>query len=144
MASKLPARLVVDANVILSAVIGGRAADLMWKTRSELVTTAHTVQEVARYLPTLADKAGISLEVALGALRLLPITAHRRSLYGDRVAQARDLIESRDPDDVDLLALALKLKSPIWTNDRDFQGLGVEVYTTAQLAGVLDKRPDPG
>lgn len=138
MTSKLPARLVVNANVILLAVVGGKAADLMWSMRSELVTTAHTVEEVARYLPTLADKAGISLEVALGALRLLPITGYPRSFWEARMAQARDLIGGRDPDDVDLLALALKLKSPIWTNDRDFQGLGVEIYTTAQLAAVSD------
>lgn len=143
MTSKLPARLVVDANVILSAVIGGRAADLMWSTESELVTTTHTVREVGRYLPALAAKAGVSPDVTLGALRLLPIASYRRSFYRAKLAEARELIESRDPDDVDLLALALKLTCPIWTNDHDFRGLGVEIYTTAQLAGVSDKRPDP-
>jgi predicted nucleic acid-binding protein len=144
MTSKLPARLVVDANVILSAVVGGKAADLVWAMPSELVTAAHTLQEVMRYLPTLADKAGIPLEVALGALRLLPITAYRRTFYGAKVAQARDLIGGRDPDDVDLLALALKLISPIWTNDRDFRGLGIEIYTTAQLAAMCDESALPG
>jgi len=133
MASKLPARLVVDANVILSATVGGKAAGLMWSIPSELVTTTHTLREVARYLPTLADKAEVPLEVALGALHLLPITIYRRTFYRAEAAQARDLIWSRDPNDVDLLALALKVRSPIWTNDRDFQGLGVEIYTTAQL-----------
>lgn len=139
MTSKFPAKLVVDANVILSAVVGGKAAELMWAVPSELVTAAHTLREVTRYLPTLAEKADVPLEVALGALRLLPITAVRRSFYGARMAQVRDLIGSRDPDDVDLLALALKLESPIWTNDCDFQGLGVVIYTTAQLASMSDR-----
>ena len=144
MTSKLPARLVVDANVILSAVVGGKAADLMWSAPSELVTTAHAVREVTHYLPTLAHKADVPLEVALGALRLLPITSYRCSFYGAMTAQARELIGRRDPDDVDLLALALELKSPIWTNDRDFRGLGIEVYATAQLAAMCDESALPG
>jgi len=118
MPSKLPAKFVVGANVILSAVVGGKAAGLMWSIPSELVTTTHTLREVTRYLPTLANKAEVPLEVALGALRLLPIASYRRTLYRAEVAQARDLIGSRDPNDVDLLALALKIRSPIWTNDR--------------------------
>jgi len=139
MPSKLPAKFVVGANVILSAVVGGKAGGLMWSIPSEIVTTTHTLRKVARYLPTLADKAEVPLEVALGALRLLPIASYRRTLYRAEVAQARDLIGSRDPNDVDLLALALKIRSPIWTNDRDFQGLGVVVYTTAQLAAMSDR-----
>jgi len=138
MPSKLPAKFVVGANVILSAVVGGKAAGLMWSIPSELVTTTHTLRKVARYLPTLANKAEVPLEVALGALLLLPITSYRRTFYRAEVARARDLIGSRDPNDVDLLALALSVRSPIWTNDRDFQGLGVEVYTTAQLAAMSD------
>jgi len=49
------------------------------------------------------------------------------------------LIGERDPDDVDLLALALKLDIPIWTNDRDFEKTGVATYTTAQLLSLLNK-----
>jgi predicted nucleic acid-binding protein len=38
---------------------------------------------------------------------------------------------------VDLLALALHLKLPIWSNDNDFEDAGVEWYTTAQLLKTL-------
>lgn len=138
--SKLPEKLAVDANVILSALIGGRANDLVWNHRLDLATTAHTIREVVRYLPTLADKAGVALDVAVGALRLLPITTYRRGFYRAAIAQARELIGGRDPDDVDLLALSLKLGAPIWTNDRDFEGLGVEIYTTARLATIAGEQ----
>ena len=35
------------------------------------------------------------------------------------------------------LALALHLKLPLWSNDRDFEGTGVERFTTAQLLSKL-------
>ncbi len=43
------------------------------------------------------------------------------------------MIDKIDPDDIHLLALALKLNCPIWSNDKDFEGLGVEVYSTLDL-----------
>lgn len=140
MTSKFPAKLVVDANVILSAVVGGRASELVWAVSSELVTAEVTLQEVVRYLPVLAEKAEVPLEVALGALRLLPIKAFPPSFYHSKWVQARKLIGKRDPDDVELLALALKLKSPIWTNDRDFEGLGVEIYATARIGEMVGEK----
>lgn len=39
----------------------------------------------------------------------------------------------RDEDDVHLLALAITLKIPIWSNDRHFADLPIRRYTTAQL-----------
>ena len=38
-----------------------------------------------------------------------------------------------DPDDVELLAMALHLQVPIWSNDRDFEGLNVDSFTTEGL-----------
>ena len=46
---------------------------------------------------------------------------------------------SRDPDDVDLLALALHLKAAVWSNDRDFRDAGIELWTTAELLAELDR-----
>ncbi len=37
------------------------------------------------------------------------------------------------PEDKDTLALALKLRIPIWSNDKDFQIAKIEVYNTAEL-----------
>ena len=43
------------------------------------------------------------------------------------------IVEQRDPDDVEVLALTLRLGVPLWSNDRDFEGTSVELFTTAQL-----------
>jgi predicted nucleic acid-binding protein len=41
--------IVVDANVILSALLGGSARFILFKTEFNFVTTKHTLQEVKKY-----------------------------------------------------------------------------------------------
>jgi predicted nucleic acid-binding protein len=57
------------------------------------------------------------------------------ALIGGR---ARDLIGSRDQDDVQLLALALCRHLTVWSNDSDFEDVGVEWATTAKLLKRLN------
>ncbi|MGO9013550.1 MAG: PIN domain-containing protein [Dissulfurispiraceae bacterium] len=38
---------------------------------------------------------------------------------------------------MELLALAMKLNVPVWTNDNDFKHSGIEVFTTARLLKAL-------
>ena len=52
--------------------------------------------------------------------------------YGGHEAEARDRIP-RDPNDWPSVALALSLGCGIWTNDQDFFGCGVPVWTTETL-----------
>jgi len=53
--------------------------------------------------------------------------------YSQSLPEARRRIGRRDPDDVDVLALALHLEVGVWSNDSDFAAAGVEWHTTAQL-----------
>jgi predicted nucleic acid-binding protein len=50
-----------------------------------------------------------------------------------KVAEATRRLGRRDPDDVDVLALALHAGVPVWSNDDDFREAGVEWFTTAAL-----------
>ena len=70
-------------------------------------------------------------------LASLPVRVIAREEYAAAVAAAEKRIGKRDPDDVDLLALALHLEVPVWSNDNDFDGAGVEWFTTAQLLKTL-------
>jgi len=51
-------------------------------------------------------------------------------------------IGQRDQHDWQVLACALLLDCPIWTEDRDFFGTGVATWTTA-LVGLYFADPDP-
>lgn len=72
-----------------------------------------------------------------------PTIASRREVfpsqeYRDFLAEATRKLKGRDPDDVELLALALAQNVPLWTNDHDFDGCGVECLSTAKLLKLLD------
>jgi predicted nucleic acid-binding protein len=62
--------------------------------------------------------------------------------YGAKEQAALARIGPRDPDDWPVLACALLLNCPIWTEDRDFFGTGVATWTTALIELYFDE-PDP-
>ena len=127
-------KLAADANVLLSAVLGGRAKVVLSHPKIEgIFTTEVTLSEVEEYVILLARKRRLSLDTLLLAVAALPVSVVERETYARTVAQARRLIGQRDPDDIEILALALHLKIPLWSNDNDFRDTGVEWYTTAEL-----------
>jgi predicted nucleic acid-binding protein len=125
--------------VILSAVAGGAARRVFNRPKIEVVTTAFTLAEVFEYLPVLAESRNVALELLEWQLRLLAIRVCSPNLYRESVPEAMRLIGGRDPDDAELVALALSLDIPIWTNDRDFEGTSVRCYTTARLLKLLER-----
>jgi predicted nucleic acid-binding protein len=127
-------KLVADANVLLSAVIGGRAALVLTHPGVEGVfTTSSTFSEVQEYSAVLGGARGLSLEALLLAVAALPVSTVERDIYKRSLTRANRLVGKRDPDDVEILALALQLHLPLWSNDNDFERCGVEWYTTAEL-----------
>ena len=53
-----------------------------------------------------------------------------RTLYEDFEQIATERIEMRDPDDWPVVAVALFLDLPIWTEDQGLFGGGVATWTT--------------
>ncbi|MGH9366483.1 MAG: PIN domain-containing protein [Thermoanaerobaculia bacterium] len=85
----------------------------------------------------MAQAYGLDLVEVQEALGALPIKLYSEKQYRTRIPQARRYLQERDPDDVALAALALKLQIPIWSNDRDFEGLPVQLYPTSKLLKAL-------
>jgi predicted nucleic acid-binding protein len=134
-------RLVADANVLPSALIGGRARLALTHSSVEATyAAAATLAEVQEYVPTLARKKRLSLDVLLLALAALPVIVVDRAEYERKMPAAARRLGRRDPDDVDVLALALHLGVPVWSNDDDFREAGVEWFTTATLLKRLAYR----
>jgi len=131
-------KLVADANVLLAAVLGSQAKIVLQHPEIDEVLTAEaTLAEVEEYAPILAKKKRLSLDSLLLAIAALPVTVVEKAIYSSSLPQARKLIASRDPDDVDILALALHTNLPLWSNDNDFEEAGIEWYTTAEMLRKL-------
>lgn len=113
--------IVVDANVILSALLGGSARFILFKREFEFITTDFTVEEVKKYLDVVAAKSRVSKKEIMRALSLLPIKAYPSNFYRTTLKKAKGLIGSIDPKDIDILALTLKLNTYLWSEDQHFE-----------------------
>ncbi|HYM75857.1 MAG TPA: PIN domain-containing protein [Candidatus Dormibacteraeota bacterium] len=56
-----------------------------------------------------------------------------RTLYEPYEQLSRERIDRRDPDDWPVVAVALLLHLPIWTEDQDFFGTGIATWTTDRV-----------
>jgi predicted nucleic acid-binding protein len=122
--------------VLLSAAVGKGAAKAFYKP-IEVYTTQHTYNELMKYLPDFCEMYGIEEAEAKDQVEKLQLRVKNKSFYKSKLVEAFDLIGKRDPDDVDVLALTLKLDVPLWTNDKDFKGLPIKCYSTGQFLKKL-------
>jgi predicted nucleic acid-binding protein len=131
-------KIAADANALLSAVIGGRARLVLNHPEiNEVVTTEATFEEVREYALLLGRKKKLAPDTILLTVAALPVSIVSPEVYSDAMDEARKLIGGRDPDDVEILALTLHLKIPLWSNDNDFEGCGIERFTTAEILSKL-------
>jgi predicted nucleic acid-binding protein len=65
-------------------------------------------------------------------------SAAGRRLFVDFKADALRRIGARDPEDWPIVALALAIDAPVWTEDTDFFGSGIAIWTTENVELYLD------
>lgn len=127
-------RIVLDANILIRAVMGERVPALLeqFAARAEFFAPESAFEEARRYLAQLAAKRtadpSIWLE-SLENLRLVVIPL-AEDIIAPHQHAALERIRGRDPDDWPSVAAALALSCPIWTEDRDFFGSGVATWTS--------------
>ena len=116
--------IVADANIILSALLGGKPSSILFDPRFQFATTKFTLREVRKYLSKLAEKLGIFQKELFTLLNQLPLKIYPKSFYRDKLKEAKRMIEHIDKEDVDILALALKFQTYLWSQDKDFEKAG--------------------
>ena len=131
-------RVAADANVLLAAILGGRARHILASPKlEEALTTESTLAEVREYAVVLARKKRLPADLLLLAVASLPVTVVSPSTYARSMSEARRRIGNRDPDDIPLLALAISYDIPVWSNDKDFEGTGVSWLITEKVLRQL-------
>lgn len=134
---RIVAGIAADANVILSAVTGRAALRVFTRSKVAFYTPETVMEEVQRYLPSMASQYSLDVAQVVNQFTRLPVQVCHRQVYEHRLPDASNLIAARDPDDVHLLALALTLNVPVWSNDNDFDNPNIDRLTTAQLLSIL-------
>jgi predicted nucleic acid-binding protein len=137
--------IVLDANILIRFAIGRQVPRLLAAHAAtvDFLAPDAAFDEARRHLPTILrarGHTGIRETAALAALDAAAdiVTAVPASSYEPLRAAALARIGPRDPDDWPVLACALLLSCPIWTEDRDFFGTGVATWNTASVELYLN------
>jgi predicted nucleic acid-binding protein len=137
----MPSRaLVVDANILVRAVLGRRVRDVIEGAGNVSFFVPETAfVEAEEHVAALAIKRGGDPEIALAFLHSMShvVELIGCEVYGQFEVEARERLDKRDPDDWPILASALALGCPIWTEDTDFFGCGVATWTTDRVQMFL-------
>lgn len=133
--------LVLDANILIRAVLGQRVRGIL-EAHADNVSffiPASAYAEAEEHLAGLIVHRGGDPAKGLASLRSMAAlgTIVSEQLYGDFEAEARKRLGARDPEDWPILAAALALRCPIWTEDTDFSGCGVATWTSASIGSYL-------
>ena len=133
--------LVLDANILIRAVLGRRARALIENHAEDAQFFVPDVAfaEAEEHLPALVERRGgdpMKAVTLLHALRQL-VEILDIEVYGRFENIARERLASRDSEDWPILAAALALGCAIWTEDTDFFGCGVATWTSGLVESFL-------
>jgi predicted nucleic acid-binding protein len=129
--------IVIDANILIRAVLGKKVRDTIqnFAPTTQFFTPDLCYDDAVKYLPMLFAKRNLPSEDALDVLASLTclIQIVDNSLYSLYEAEAKQRIAVRDINDWSIVAVALMLDCPIWTEDKDFFGTGVATWTSDRI-----------
>lgn len=129
--------LVLYANILLRAVFGIRVRRILetYEDVAAFYSPDVCFAEAQRYIPDLAKRRRLDTKLARSILEHVGriVEPVEKSLYEGHERLARERIEHRDPRDWPVVAVALLLGIPVWTEDQDFFGSGVSTWTTDRV-----------
>lgn len=132
--------LVIDANILIRAVLGEKVITLLRRhaQTTRFVTVLEAFEDAEQYIPGIIRRSGgDENEVATALQKLMALQEYVQTVPVTMIVHlelvARKRLQGRDEDDWLYLALALLLDCPIWTEDTDFFGTGVAIWTSNRV-----------
>jgi predicted nucleic acid-binding protein len=136
--------LVLDANILIRAALGRRVRALLEVYEDSIAFyTPEVCFDAAReYIPKLFRSRGDDPDIGMAVLDQIELLVRPvdESLYRDFGQLARERMAARDVEDWPIVAVALMLSIPVWTEDRDFFGSGIATWTTDRVELYLQGR----
>jgi len=131
--------LAVDANIIFAALIKeGKTHELFFNERMHLFTPEFFFIEFEKHVKEILKKTNRTEKEFIQLISIL-----KRKIVFIPLEELLPYVDEAeiicpDPDDIAYFALALKLKCPIWSNDKSLKKQKiVTVYSTEELVNIL-------
>ena len=140
-------RLVIDANILIRAALGRRVKETLVSHAEPVDFFAPDIafDDAEEHLPAVLTKFDrvAQIDPALAFLNQLRsiVAAVPEEAFRDIKDEALARIQ-RDPDDWPVLAVAMLLDCPIWTEDNDFFGTGVPPGPPTASTSISPRPPD--
>ena len=133
MKSDIP-RLVLDANIMISAVMGRSFSILLALLEAGVVLMA-PVQQLAETRAVLKRRPALPSDwIDAQMMRLLQVVVPLNpAMFDEHEVAARTRLQERGQSDWPVLAASLATGSAIWSHDKDFFGSGAAVWSTRIL-----------
>jgi predicted nucleic acid-binding protein len=137
-------KLVIDANVVISALIAdSKTRELVVTLEPDLLTPAFVYDEIENYEDLIVEKSGMEPDRVAQFIDLLfqYIEVVPADDFYPAIENADEAIGDTDPDDVLYLACALARDAAIWSDDSDFDEQDLaETYSTSDVIDSFDTR----
>ncbi|SFG11515.1 Predicted nucleic acid-binding protein, contains PIN domain [Halopelagius inordinatus] len=137
-------KLVVDANVVISALIAdSKTRELIVTLEPDLLTPEFVYDEIGNYTELIVEKSGMSpervaqfIDLLFQYIEVVPVQE-----FYPHIEEAEAAIGDTDPGDVLYVACALAEDAAVWSDVTDFdeQPL-VETYSTSDVIDSFDTR----
>ncbi len=131
--------LVIDANILFSALIkSGKTEEIIFEEDLHLFAPEFIFEEFGKYKDLILEKTERTTEEFEELLLILKkkIKTIPNEDTEKFIKIAREI--SPDKNDVDYIALALKLKCPLWSNDKELKKQdAILVYSTEDLVKLF-------
>ena len=133
-------KFVVDTNVVISALIkDSLTRSLIFNPKFNLFLPDFSLQEIEKYAEEIQDKSGMGKEEFDLLLKLIlsNFLIVKKEKYEKYIEETEKICV--DKKDVVFLALALSLKIPLWSEDKNLRKQNrVKIYSTRELKNLIN------
>ena len=112
-------KLVVDSNIVFSSLIKGKKSEVLRKiiflsSKIKLIAPEELLFELHKHFEKFtSEEVEEVLYILFTQINVIP-----RGFYKNEISEAYSVAKQFDEKDTPFVALALKLKAPIWTGDK--------------------------
>lgn len=127
--------ILLDANILVSAVLGERVPRVLAAAHARGVSLAVPEAQLREAAGVLVEKLGLTEDDASQSLAAMTalVTVLPIEFYAAMESAARERLHARAQSDWPVLAAALAAQGGVWSHDRDFFGVGVPVWSSRNM-----------